>query len=114
MKEAVVKKDITVTVGLDEKNMPVSMTWNADDAQGNPQHLKGILLSLFEKETMDTLRIDLWTTEMQVQEMDRFMYQTLKGLADTYFRATNNKELAGEMQSFANHFGKRTEIIQDK
>ncbi len=110
--EVVVKKDITVTVGMNEDNVPVKMEWKADDAANSKSlECKAMLLSLFEKETLDTLRIDLWTTEMQVFEMDRFMFQTMRGLAETYMRATNNKELANEMQSFVTYFGQQTEII---
>lgn len=109
--EVVVKKDITITVGMNEDNIPVKMEWKADDSGKEPLECKAMLLSLFEKETMDTLRIDLWTKEMQVQEMDRFVFQTLRGLGETYMRATNNKELANEMQSFVTYFGEKTEII---
>jgi hypothetical protein len=48
---------------------------------------------------------------MQVQEMDRFVYQTLRSLSQSYLRATQNKELAEEMAKFAHHFGEKTEII---
>jgi hypothetical protein len=48
---------------------------------------------------------------MHVAEMDRFMFQTLKSLAGTYFKATNNAELASAFQSFVHYFGENTEII---
>lgn len=111
---ATVKKssEIKVRIGLDDKNVPVRMDWGADDANGGEmQECKAMLLSIFDKKNQDTLKIDLWTTEMQVQEMDRFFYQTLRGLADTYFRATQNKELAADMQRFMQYFGEKTEIL---
>ncbi|THH41148.1 gliding motility protein GldC [Neolewinella litorea] len=113
-KHAVKKKSrITVDVGLDEKNMPVEMTWAASDnpAGNQPQACKAMLLSLFDERTKETLKIDLWTQEMQVVEMDRMFYQTLRGLADTYFRATQNKELANQMQQFVFYFGQATGAI---
>ncbi len=111
-KEVVTKKDITITVGMNEEQLPIKMEWKADDSGKPPLECKAMLLSLFEKETLDTLRIDLWTTEMQVMEMDRFMFQTMRGLADTYMRSTQNKELANEMQSFVTYFGEKTKIIE--
>ena len=72
---------------------------------------KAMLLSFFDEDTRDTLKIDLWTKEMQVVEMDRFFYQNLRAMADTYFRATKNQELANHMQQFANYFGEKTEVI---
>ena len=104
---------ITLKVGLDKDNVPVKLDWSSDD---NPDALqggecKGFLLSLFDKEHRDTLKIDLWTTEMQVIEMDRFFYQSMRGMADTYMRATKNTELANQMRQFVEHFGKATEIL---
>lgn len=113
-KNAVVKKSrITIDVGLDGQNMPVEMKWAASDSPtGNkPQEAKAMLLSLFDVKTKETLKIDLWTREMQVLEMDRMFYQTLRGLADTYFRATQNKELANQMQQFVFYFGQATGAI---
>lgn len=48
---------------------------------------------------------------MQVLEMDRFMYQILRSLSQTYLKATQNKELAEEMAKFAHYFGEKTEIV---
>ncbi|MGB3799974.1 MAG: gliding motility protein GldC [Lewinella sp.] len=107
------KSRITVDVGLDETNMPVNMTWSASDnpAGQTPKTCKAMLLSLFDEQTKETLKIDLWTKDMQVVEMDRMFYQTLRGLADTYFRATQNKELANQMQQFVFYFGQATGAI---
>ena len=49
---------------------------------------------------------------MQVIEMDRFVFQTLRGLADTYFKATQNAELATSMRQFVHYFGEKTGIIK--
>jgi gliding motility-associated protein GldC len=107
------QSEITLKIELDEDNMPENIIWSATDHPDGDKKLssKALFLSLFDAEHRDTLRFDLWTKEMQVQEMDRMVYYTLKGLADTYFRATSNKELAEEMQKFALHFAQRTEII---
>ncbi len=117
MKDQVVQtKAIKINVGLDAKNVPVHMDWDADDQSpdSSAQDCKAILISLFDKEHRDTLKIDLWTTEMQIQEMDRFFYQTMRGLADTYFNATKNHKLANEMRRFVEYFGEETNIIPKK
>ena len=113
-KEKVVHtSDIKITIGLNEEKVPVRIDWQAQDnpATAESQECKAMLLSLFDKEAKETFKIDLWTTEMQVNEMDRFFYQSLRGLADTYFRATQNKALAADMQKFVQYFGEQTEII---
>ena len=110
-----IKKTSTISlkVGLNEGNIPVKIEWESD---GNPdgkdsKPCKGMLLSVFDETSKETYKIDLWTSEMQVAEMDRFMFQTLKALADTYFKATRNQALANDMQRFVQYFGEETEII---
>jgi gliding motility-associated protein GldC len=114
MENPIVKtSEIRISIGLDAENIPVSIGWSADDGpEGeNLQASKAMLLSFFDPEHKDTLKIDLWTKELQVAEMDRMMYQTLRGLADTYYRATQNRELATDMQQFVQYFGEKTEIL---
>lgn len=114
MTDAVKKKsEITIGIGLNEEKLPVEMEWAASDNPAGtvPQPIKGMLLAMFSERDKETLKIDLWTKKMQVQEMDRFMYQTLRGLAETYFKATQNKELANAMQQFVFYFGQETNII---
>ncbi|MEL6718988.1 MAG: gliding motility protein GldC [Bacteroidota bacterium] len=108
------KSKINIEVGLDEKNVPISIHWQSSDNPNGAtkQECKAMLVSLFDKDHMDTLKIDLWTKEMQVMEMDRFFFQTLRAMADTYFKATQNRELAGQMQQFAQYFAEQTEILK--
>lgn len=104
---------IAIEITLNEDKIPSAIHWLATDnpAGSEPKETKAFLLSLFDKETKDTLKIDLWTKDMQVAEMDRFFYHTLRALGDTYLRATGNKELAGDMQRFVRYFGEQTEIV---
>ena len=104
---------ISIDVSLNEDKHPVAIHWNSTaNPEGTPRkESKAMLLSLFDKDHLDTYKIDLWTSEMQVAEMDRFMFQTLKALADTYFKATRNQELANDMQRFVQYFGEETEIV---
>lgn len=115
MKKAEVNKqsEIKIKVGLDKDNVPIKMEWQAQDnpKDNNPKECKALLMSVFDKESRDTMKIDLWTTEMQINEMDRFFFQTLRAMADTYFKATQNQELASDMQRFVQYFGEKTEII---
>lgn len=112
-KEIAKKTKIELEVGLNAKNVPIQIEWKSDDNPkgDNIQSSKAMLLSLFDRKTLETLKIDLWTHDMQVMEMDRFFYQTLRGLSETYFRATQNQDLAVEMQKFVQYFGEKTEVI---
>lgn len=108
--------DITIRVGLDDKSIPKRIQWKAQDDPNSDKFTesKAVLVSLFDKETKDTMKIDLWTTEFQVDEMNRFMYQTLKGLADTYHNATKNTKLANDMQKFVDYFAEEAKIFEKK
>ncbi len=106
------KSEIKIEVVLDETSTPEKISWLAEGPQGETlRECKGMLLSFFDKETFDTFKIDLWTKEMQVSEMNRFMYYTLQSLSDTFYNSTNNAELANQMRSFVDHFGKATSIL---
>ncbi|HNM25718.1 MAG TPA: gliding motility protein GldC [Saprospiraceae bacterium] len=111
--EVVRTSNITIQVGLDAQNVPIRIDWAASDMHpsGNAEECKAMAIALFDKASRDTLRIDLWTKELQVVEMDRFMYQIIRSLSQTYLKATQNKELAEEMARFAHYFGEKTEII---
>jgi gliding motility-associated protein GldC len=104
---------IEIQVGLNESKIPDLIQWRSSEGlkAQNFQESKAVLVSFFDKETKDTLKIDLWTTEMQVVEMDRFMFQTLRALGDTYYKATGNTDLASDMQRFVEYFGQKTGII---
>ncbi len=106
-------KSISLNIGLDDKKTPVYIDWLATDAEDDkPIECKAMLLALFDKEYRDTYKIDLWTNEMQVIEMDKFMFQTLKGLAETYFKATNNSQLSNDFMRFVQYFGEKTEVLK--
>ncbi|MEE9374336.1 MAG: gliding motility protein GldC [Saprospiraceae bacterium] len=107
------KETISITIELDDSKVPSRLTWDSSD---NPkgkknEEAKAFLLSIFSKEKLETLKIDLWTKEMQVSEMDRLFYNTLKGLAETYKKATHNNDLASDMDRFAQYFGEEVDIL---
>lgn len=62
------------------------------------------MLSFWDGTERTALRIDLWTKEMMVDEMADFMYQAIMSMADTFQRATNQKELADDLKKSAQEF----------
>ncbi|MGE5355883.1 MAG: gliding motility protein GldC [Deltaproteobacteria bacterium] len=105
------KNRITIDIELDENRLPEIIKWNSDINSGDFKISKAFFLSIFDKAEKDTLEIDLWTKDMQVIEMDRFVFQTINSLSDMYFRATKNSNLANTMKNFAYFFGEETKII---
>ena len=63
--------EIKLTVHLDENKVPERIDWEAEDG-GARSSSKAVLLALWDEQERNTLRIDLWTKEMTVEEMKAF------------------------------------------
>lgn len=96
---------ITIDVHTDENKIPAKITWSATDTTAEQvQQAKAMMLSLWDGADKAALRIDLWTSDMMLDEMADFFYQTLMTMADTYGRATKYHEQVDEMKAFAKKF----------
>jgi gliding motility-associated protein GldC len=62
----------------------------------------------------NTLRMDLWTKDMLVDEMKQFYHQTLLSMADTLERATGEDKMAGDMRDFAQYFAEKLKLVDKK
>ena len=102
--------DIKITVGLDENNVPDKLLWTAEDGGIEQEEAKAILLSVWDSKKKETLRIDLWTKEMPVDEMKQFFHQTLVAMADTFERATADEKMADTMRDFCEYFAEKLEL----
>src|SRR6476660_7979950 len=104
---------IHIQVSLDEQKIPIEISWSApDNTPENTRKAKAFLLSLWDGADKAAMRIDLWTKDMMVDEMEDFFYQTLMTLADTYQRATRHDDLAAEMKKFANSLYQKSRAKQ--
>ena len=107
------KKEISITVELDDKNIPEKIDWNATDKEGEGiSNCKAMLLSMWDPERQDTLRLDLWTKEMTKEEMKIFFHQTLVTMADTLENATEEEAMAEDMRDFTSYFADKMEILE--
>ena len=95
------EREITLKVRLDDHQVPEHIEWQATDSPtGAPQECEAFFLSLWDSQEKSTLRIDLWTKEMQVEHMNAFFFQTLLTMAENYERATHNHEVADGLRAF--------------
>ena len=97
------RSEIKLSVQLDENNVPERIDWEAED-NGEKSQSKAVLLSLWDDKEKNTLRIDLWTKEMSVEEMKAFFHQNILTMADTFERATNESKMAEQMRDFGAYF----------
>ena len=98
------KSHINIEVGLDENQVPETLHWSAEDGGIDYQETKAILLSVWDELNKEALRIDLWTKEMPMDDMKMFFHQVISTLANTYERATSEKDVALKIRLFAEEF----------
>ena len=101
--------EIKFTVSLDENKLPVKIDWNASDAN-EESSCKSLMISLWDANENNTLRIDLWTKDMPVDEMKIFFHQTLVAMADTYDKATQDDKMSATMRDFCDYFAEKLEL----
>ncbi len=95
--------NINLAVHMDDNNVPERIDWEAEDSVGKSQ-TKAVLLSVWDEKEKNTLRVDLWTKDMTLEEMKAFFHQNILTLADTFERATNEGKMAAQMRDFGAYF----------
>ena len=104
--------EIKFLIDLDENRVPEKLQWTAEDGGVNQQEAKAIMLSIWDSKAQETLRIDLWTKDMPVDEMKKFFHQTLVAMSDTFQRATNDQQMTDTMKDFCEYFAEKMELIK--
>ena len=87
---------ITFDVELDSNHIPEKISWSATD---NPlgttaNETKAVSIALWDHKEKHSLRIDLWSKDMPVDEMKKFYIECLAGLGDSIKRSTNDDLMA--------------------
>ncbi|MDA0728835.1 MAG: gliding motility protein GldC [Bacteroidetes bacterium] len=103
---------ITIDVTTDENHVPVAMEWTAEDGGVNGQSASAMALSMWNPKDYAAMRMDLWTKDMSVEEMRSFVVQTMMTLADTYERATSDKDHAKAIRGFTEELAKRIGVLE--
>ena len=100
------KSKIVFDIELDQNDIPEKITWSAtDDPAGEKMtETKSISVSLWDHEQLNTLRIDLWTKDMTVDEMKRFYVDCIGGLAQSALSATGDEFMSSEMNNLCEKF----------
>lgn len=104
------ESQITLTVGLDENRVPEKLNWSAQDGGIDNVEAKAMLLSVWDSKNQESLKIDLWTKDMPVDEMKIFFHQTLVSLSDTFMKATQDEKMTATMKDFCDYFAEKLEL----
>jgi len=95
------KTEIRFSVTLDENNVPETITWQSSDQEGGRRQATAINLSIWDQEQDGTLKIDLWTKAMPIEDMKRFYVDTIGSMADSLAVATSDTELADKIRELS-------------
>lgn len=101
---------IEFTVELDENKIPEKLHWSAQDGGISNEEAKALLISVWDAKNKDTLRMDLWTKDMPLDEMKQFFHQTLVSMANTFETATNDDKMTATMRDFCDYFAEKLEL----
>jgi gliding motility-associated protein GldC len=102
--------EIKFKVELDENKVPEEISWTAKDGGIDNEASKAIMISVWDSNKKDTLRMDLWTKEMPVDEMKQFYHQTLVSMADSFERATDDAKMGATMRDFCEYFAEKLDL----
>ncbi len=106
------KSEIKIDIELDENRIPEQLKWTAKDGGVENEETKALLLSVWDSKNKESLRIDLWTKDMPVDEMKIFFHQTLVAMSDTFHRATQDEKMSATMKDFCDYFAEKLELEQ--
>ncbi len=103
--------EINIKVSLDSDKLPERIVWTSTDAESKEEvECKAMLLALWDQQYKNTLRLDLWTKDMPVDEMKRFFYETLMTMSDSFLKATGEKNIVEDLRDYCAHFAEKMEI----
>ncbi|OQD43876.1 gliding motility protein GldC [Croceivirga radicis] len=102
--------EIKLKVGLDENRVPEELSWSAQDGGVDNEEAKAMMLSVWDSAKQESLKIDLWTKDMPVDEMKVFFHQTLVTMADTFMRATQDEKMTATMKDFCEYFADKLDL----
>lgn len=102
--------EIKIKVTVDENQLPEKIEWAAPEA-GEGSVCKSMMLALWDEKENNTMRIDLWTKEMSVDEMKKFFHQSIVTMSDTYLRATGDEATVKELRTYMTDLGRRMGVL---
>ena len=107
------KKKLKFEIDLDENHLPENISMNSSDSSANENNIKALFVSAWQAKKKETLRIDLWTKDMPVNEMFIFYYQSLLSMAQTLEKSTGHERLSGALRDYCDFFAEQTQITKE-
>ena len=106
------KSSINIEVNLDENKIPEEMFWSAPDGGIERKECKALLMSFWDSDVQETLKMDLWVKTMPIDQMKLFFYQTLLSMSDSFYNATKDEKMTQSLRDFCKFFGENLKVIK--
>jgi|TARA_B110000116_G_C16395283_1_gene384882 gliding motility-associated protein GldC len=104
---------IEINVKLDENKIPEKINWSASDGGVENEEAKAFLMSIWDADKMETLKIDLWVKDMSIDHMKIFFHQSLVAMTETFFRSTKDEKMTSTLNDFCDYFAKKMELKKE-
>jgi gliding motility-associated protein GldC len=109
------KSEIKFDISLDENHLPETINWEASDSGEPGKHdCKAVMLSMWDPKDSVTLRIDLWTKDMLVDDMKLFFHQTFVSMINTFERSTGEDKIVKQMREFSQYIAEEMNLLDKK
>ena len=99
--------EVVVRVGLDENQLPEKIQWSATDAE-KESDAKATFITFWDDELKQTLSLQLWVKDFTVDDMKKFVHQSIVLLTDTLEKATGKDTLIRDMRDFTDYFAEKS------
>ena len=104
------KQILKFEVELDENNLPNSIKMLEDQAKNSAINLKALMIAAWDAKRKETLRVDIWTKDMPVNDMFILYHQNMMGMATSLEKSTGQDKLAQALRDYCDFFAKETKI----
>lgn len=103
------KSEIRFSIALDDQKVPEAISWSATDAGPDIHFAKAMNISIWDREERGTMKIDLWTKDMPVDEMKRFYVDMIGSMAEGIVAATNDEYMGAKLRALGKELAQHVE-----
>ena len=105
------KKILKFEVTLDENNLPEGIDMLGDEVDDSSINLKALMIAGWDSKKKETLRVDIWTKDMPVNDMFILYHQNMMGMATSLEKSTGEGKLAEGLRDYCAFFAEKTKIL---
>mgnify|MGYP000023312271 FL=1 len=105
------KQILKFEVELDENNLPENINMISDNQGEGNINLKALMVAAWDATKKETLRVDIWTKDMPVNDMFILYHQNMMSMATSLEKSTGQNKLAEALRDYCGFFAKETKIL---